>query len=228
MGSQRTFVQTDEGFTGGSMNHKEIERWYRLRNLKRAAQILVLASVALLIAGYAISRVLTERHPVINDTPTSSDELRVENFSYSHRGAYPVELNARVGLLPASLDKGKLSFLSVTARSKDGKKLTLTAEKGEFDKKKELVTASGNVKVQYEDLVLTTDQVSYSMDKGKVWTESAVKLTGRQFHLEGGGLTLWVESEKFSLENEVQVTFYGRNWKLSQGKPAPDEKERLQ
>lgn len=210
------------------MNHKEIERWYRLRNLKRAAQLLVLASVAMLIAGYAISRVLIERNPVTEDTPTSSDDLRVENFSYSHRGAYPVELKARVGVLPATLDKGKLSYLTVTVKSKEGKKLILTADEGEFYKKRELVTASGNVKVQYEDLVLTADKISYAMDQGKVWTDSAVTLTGRQFDLEGGRLALWVESEKFTLEDGVQVTFSAKNWKLSEGTPAPDKKERVQ
>jgi hypothetical protein len=37
------------------MNHKEIERWHRLRNLKRASQVLVVVAVVLLACGYMVS-----------------------------------------------------------------------------------------------------------------------------------------------------------------------------
>lgn len=210
------------------MNQKEIERWYRLRNLKRAAQILVLASVALLVAGYAVSRFLVETPQAVENTPDSSGKVRVENFSYSHRGVYPVEVWARVAVLSTSLENAELSSPSVTFRSKDGRKLILTAEKGEYDKKKGLVKASGNVKIQYEDLILTADEISYSMDEGMVWTESAVLLKGPSFQLEGGGLTLWLDTEKFALERDVRATFFGQKWMVSEGSPVRTEKEHVQ
>ena len=67
------------------MNHKEIERWHRLRNLKRASQILVVVAVVLIACGYRVSR-FVRPSPVTIESPGPADGgIRIDTFCRTPR-----------------------------------------------------------------------------------------------------------------------------------------------
>ena len=76
------------------MNHKEIERWHRLRNIKKAFQVLVPVSAALLVSGVAASIIFRPVASPLEPASTSNPGIEIVNFSYSSPGPQQWELHA--------------------------------------------------------------------------------------------------------------------------------------
>ncbi len=102
------------------MNHKELERWYRLRNIKRASQFMILLCSALVVSGYAAS-VYFRPNPSQFPSPIPSDAgIRIENFSYSAPGPRPWELHAPSAVVSESLNEVTLQQPQVIYHGGEG------------------------------------------------------------------------------------------------------------
>ena len=60
------------------LTNKEIERWYRLRNMRNAAQAFVVIAIIVLVAGYVLAR-LVRPGPAVKDP-----DQKTVNTVYKH------------------------------------------------------------------------------------------------------------------------------------------------
>lgn len=190
------------------MKHKELERWHRLRNIKRASQVLVLAAIAVMVSGYALSR-FVKPDPEVFDSPKSvASGSRIDNFSYSSPGPHPWELKALTAEISDNMEKVALAHPKVVYRGGKGGIIYLSAEAGEFDRKSGNVWARGNVVIRYKDMTFTTDAISYSEEKRLAETAAPVSVEGGNIRLKGKGMKLSIIDEEILIERDVKARLF--------------------
>jgi len=194
------------------VNHREIERWHRLRNLKRAAQVLAVGVMVLLVALYIVHIVVRPSEPDIPSTADLTTGIRIDKFSYSSPGAHPWELEAASALVSDSLDRVTLKDPKITYHGNDGEQIVLTAATGELDRKSRDVTLRENVAIRFKDMVFETEQMSYSHDALSARTASPVSLKGDSLILTGRGLKLLVEGQRVEIEDDVHARLFDVKW----------------
>lgn len=194
------------------MNHKEIERWHRLRNIKRASQVLVVVALVLVTCGYLVSRVVRSS-PDMPDAPGPAEGgIRIDNFSYSSPGAHPWELKAATAMVSESLDRVVLKGPKVVYQGGAGGKIFLTAKSGHLDKKTHNVSAQGDVTIEYDDFLFSTGEIDYSHEKHLAETSSPVSLESGDLRLTGKGLKVSVEREEVVIEEDVRARLFNVKW----------------
>lgn len=187
------------------MKHKELERWYRLRNIKRASQVLVLAAIAVLVSGYALSRFVKPAREVFDSPKSVASGSRIDNFSYSSPGPHPWELKAQTAEISDDMGKVALRNPQVVFQGGKGGTIYLSAEAGEFDRKSRNVRARGNVVIRFKDMTFTTDAISYSEEKRLAETTASVSVEGNNIRLKGKGMKLSVIEEEILIERDVEA-----------------------
>jgi len=202
------------------MRHEELERWYRLRNLKRAALFLVVTGVAVLIVGYAIYFLARPTPENFDPPPRSGAGSKIENFSFSAPGATPWELKASTALVSDDMTMVILTNPRVTYEGGKGGTIHLSADSGELDRKSNNVYARGNVLIRYRDMTFITTEVKYSQENRMAETPSMVQIKGNDMQLSGRGLKLSIEKEEVEIEQDVQARLLNLHWTGPTGKLA--------
>ncbi len=187
-----------------SMNHKEIERWYRLKRIKTASQVLVIAAVVLAAPAYMLSKAMKTDTESFT-AATAGSGMRIENFSYSAPGVHPWELKATSATVTDNLDNVHLVNPNALYKGGRGDDIRLTAETGKLDKASRRMTALGNVKVAYRDMALFASEIDYLDDKKTVNSSSEVRLDGGDLQVTGAGMRLSIDQEEVTIENDVKA-----------------------
>jgi LPS export ABC transporter protein LptC len=212
-----TGLRTDR-FEGGAMNHKEIERWHRLRNIKKAFQILVFVCAALLVSGVAASILFRPVAPPMDPPSQIKHGIEIVNFSYSSPGPQKWELHAPSALVSEALDAVELKEPKVVYHDRSGASVELISRIGTFDRKNLSVTASGDVTMRYRDYVFRSPEINYSHEKLRAETSSPVAFEGPDLKITGKGLTLSLDSEEIVIEEDVHAQLFNVNWVKPNGR----------
>lgn len=194
------------------MDHREIERWYRLRNLKKASQFLMIAAVLVLLSGYGVSRFLVQRPADFSPPATAVQGIRVDRFSYSSPGAHPWELQASTALVSDTLDRVVLKNPRVTYGGEGSNDIVLTANSGELDRKRRNLSAEGDVTIRYKDFLFKAGDIEYSQENLVAQTSSPVSLRGDSLLLTGRGLKLLVKKKEVLIEQDVKAVLFKVKW----------------
>jgi len=194
------------------MNHKEIERWYRLRNVKRASQFLVVLAVVLMVCVYTVSYFMREHPDMIGPPGPVDSGIRIDNFSYSSPGAHPWELQATTAFVSDALDRVELKGPKVVYHGGAGGRIFLAAKSGKLDRKSRNVSAQGNVTIEYENFLFSTGEIDYSHEKLLAETASPVSLEGSDLRLTGKGLKVSVDREEMVIEDDVRARLFNVKW----------------
>ncbi|MFH1114542.1 MAG: LPS export ABC transporter periplasmic protein LptC [Pseudomonadota bacterium] len=189
------------------MEHKELQRWYRLRNMRRGAQILILVAVVLSISGYAAS-LLVPRHDSFEQSENPQTVSRIDNFTYSTPGVNPWELEASSAVISDSLDKIELTDPKVVYHGGKGGTIHLSAKAGRLDRKSNNVSAHGNVIIRYKDMKFVTGEIEYSQANRLAETSSPVSVEGDDIRLTGKGLKVSIEDEEIMIKQDVQARLF--------------------
>jgi LPS export ABC transporter protein LptC len=190
------------------MDHKHIERHYRLKNLKRASQIFVLGALILLVSGLAASRFVRQHQGDFQTSEVSGNGSNIENFTYSATGSHRWDLQAANAQVSDTLDSVKLTLPKVIYQGGFGGTIYLAAQSGNLDKKTGFVSAKGTVKISYKDFEFISRDVDYSDGSLEAATTAPVSLTGGDLKLTGKGLKLSVEKEEVLIEQEVKASLF--------------------
>ncbi len=202
------------------MNHKEIERWYRLKNLRKAIQAMILLSLVALVSGLAISRYTNETDANFGSSNVSEPGIKVEKFTYSSVGANQWDLEATSALVAESMDHVELRLPRIVYYGGDGGKIILKSEMGTLDKKSGIVNASGTVTINFKDLRFVTNDINYSQGLLLAQTAESIFMEGLDMKLSGKGLRLSVDKEEVIIEQEVKASLFNVRW-VEPGKKLP-------
>lgn len=187
------------------MNHKEMERWYRLKKIQTAAQVMVVLAVVLIIIGYAVSKFTREPAETFSSTTPGSGML-IENFAYSSPGIHNWELKAASAIVSDAFNNVDLTDPKVLYKGGKGGVISLTAENGKLDKNSKKVSAEGNVKVAYREFSFFTGQIDYFDDKKIAESPSDVSLDGGDLKVTGKGLKFSIDKEEVVIEHNVKAS----------------------
>jgi LPS export ABC transporter protein LptC len=190
------------------MDHKHIERHFRLKNLKRASQIFILGASILLVSGLAASRFVRQNQGDFKTSEVSGNGSNIENFTYSSSGTHRWDLQAVNAQVSDALDSVKLTLPKVTYHGGFGSTIYLAAQSGNLDKKTGFVSAKGTVKISYKDFEFISRDVDYSEGSLEAATTAPVSLTGSDLKLTGKGLKLSVEKEEVLIEQEIKASLF--------------------
>jgi LPS export ABC transporter protein LptC len=194
------------------MRHKELERWYRLQNLQKAAQALVLVTIVVLIAGYAVSRIVRQAPEPFEVSPREQSGSRIEQFSFVVPGKNSWELRASVATVSDDLDRVTLTDPTVVYRGGKGGTIRLSADSGELSRKSRSVRAKGNVVIHYRGMTFTTGAITYSQENGEARTESPVTMEGGGARITGKGFRLSVPDEEMIIDHDVKARLFNVKW----------------
>lgn len=200
------------------MNHKEIERWYRLRNIIKACKVLVVVLLASCLI-WLVASGFTRPKPDDSYRSDSAESggMRIEHFSYSAPGPRPWELQADTAVVSQSLDRVQLTRPTVLYPAGAGKEFVLKAKTGELDKNSQRVTARGDVRVNYGDFLFKTDELHYAGKTKTAETSSPVTLKGPDLHATGKGLTCPIDDNEIIIHQDVRCTIFNVKWMGSGG-----------
>lgn len=186
-----------------SLDHKEMERWYRLKAIRITSQALVVTAVALSILMYAVNRYFQPEVSAFTPSKQVEGKMLIENFSYTSPGAHPWELKAVSAEVSDSLEKVSLTRPSVEYLGGKGGKISLAAQKGNLDKNAKTIVAEGDVKLEYKDFLFSTDEIGYNDQHKTAQTEKPVSLSTGNLKVHGKGLKITMETEEIVIEQEV-------------------------
>jgi LPS export ABC transporter protein LptC len=204
--------------SGGYMNHKEIERWYRRKNIMTACQVLAVVSFVLVCVSYVVSRVWSDNRDDYVSSPKRNEGMRMEHFSYSSVGAHPWVLRADSAVANGPVNRVSLAQPAVTYPGGRGGTIFLNSRSGELDKEKQQVTARGAVAIRYKDFLFSTDEVHYLHDKLVADTSAPVSVEATDLRVTGTGLTLSIKDEEASVEDNVKTQIFNVRWVGSNGR----------
>jgi LPS export ABC transporter protein LptC len=190
------------------MIHKELERWYRLRKLKKASQILIVVAVVLAISAYAVSSIYKRSPEPFEPPKDPKSASSMQNFTYSAPGAHPWELKASDAVMSDALDKIELTDPKVVYQGGKGGTIRLSAKSGQLNRKSSNVSALGDVVLQYKDMKFTTGEISYSQEKQVAETSSSVSVEGNDLRLTGKGLKVSIDNEEITIERDVKAKLF--------------------
>ncbi len=202
------------------INHREIERWYRLKNMRKAIQALAFASIIAMISGFAISRYTSEPEPVFKPSNLSEPGIKVEKFSYSSVGAHQWDLEASSATVAEAMDHVELKLPRIVYYTGDGSKILLNADTGNLDKKAGTVTAKGGVTIKFNDFMFRTHDINYSQGTLEAQASESIFMEGADMKLSGKGLRLFVDKEEVIIEQDVKASLFNVKW-VERGKKLP-------
>jgi LPS export ABC transporter protein LptC len=201
------------------MNHKELERWYRLRNIKRASQFMILLCLALAVSVYAASVYFRPNPSPFTSSIPSDAGIRIENFSYSAPGQRPWELRAPSAEVSESLDEVTLQQPRVTYHGGEGGTISLASQTGSLNRKTLSVTARGDATLKYKDYVFSSDEMNYSHEKLSADTSTPVSFQAPDMSLTGRGMSVSLEKEEIVIENDVKAKLFNLSFVQAKGRP---------
>lgn len=190
------------------MDHRHIERHYRLKNVKLVSQVIVLGALILLVSGLATSRFVRENLEDFQASKVPGNGSTIENFTYSAMGAHRWDLQANNAQVADTLDSVILTLPKVMYHGGLGGMIYLAAQSGNLDKKTGFISAKGNVRITYKDFEFLSSDVNYSEGSLEATTAAPVSLTGGDLKLTGKGLKLSVENEEILIEHEVKASLF--------------------
>jgi LPS export ABC transporter protein LptC len=192
---------------------REIERWRRLRLIKRLTQVGVVGIILAIAAGYLFAWYLKPRPGNVKIPQVAQDEsIRIDRFTYSAPGANPFELEAETATVSDTLDRVSLKSPRVVYNSKEKGKITLTARSGALDKSSGTIRAAGDVEIRMKGLLIKADEVTYSDEERVVTADSRVSMFGEGFSLSGAGLTLFIDTQEARIAKDVTTDLHDVKW----------------
>ncbi|RJQ51886.1 MAG: LPS export ABC transporter periplasmic protein LptC [Nitrospiraceae bacterium] len=173
------------------------------RMTKRSSIIILsvfLAAVIFLILGYYKGEV-TGLRPSFR---TSS----MQNLHLTHREDNQItwELSAREALFPTG--SKEILLRSMGIRINRTPEIRLTGETAVYEVEKGEVAVNKSVEINIKDTTFTSDTLKWDSAKELLTTEDDVRFSGKNFLIEGTGLTASIEQQKVRILKNVKATFY--------------------
>jgi LPS export ABC transporter protein LptC len=185
-----------------------------MRRTRLRAGLLVVVTLALTVIGYEVSRSIALRRArtVLDLGPDFVPNVaqHIQNFRrVKVEGGKTVwEVMADDAQYFEKTDTVIATHPRVTLFLQDGRRAHIRGTEGELGLEgSELLRATlrGDVVVELDDLVLTTDQATFDRDADQITAPGAVTLRGRTMDVKGEGMEVEVTAQQVRLLRDVHT-----------------------
>lgn len=139
-------------------------------------------------------------------------DLQIRNVRFTEVGDTETTLEV-IAEVARYLKKDNLALFekpTVTLLLKDGRRFTMSGERGRLNTESRDVEIEGQVAVVSGDGDrFTTDRLRYVNSGRRIETEGAVVMENRSIRVSGVGMTLSLEEKKLALLSQVRATYRG-------------------
>ena len=191
------------------ITHREIERWYRLRNLRKASQVFVIISFVVMVAGYAVLRFIQPSQPAKDPDPKAINTVKKPYYSFP--GPHPFDVRAKSAVVSESQDKIILNSPKITYHPDHGSEMILTAKTGELNRTTQNYSVKGDVCLKSDTFRIEAGQLGYSRENNLASTTSRITIKAKNMLLKGKQLKLWPDKKEAHIEQDVEATLFHIN-----------------
>ena len=159
------------------------------------------------ILAISILFVLTYREQNININPSFQESSMKYLHLINKRGnEIRWELSAIKATIPE--DKKKIFLQSPSLRINNSPEIYLTSGNGIYEVEKDNVTLSRPVEINIKDAIFETDTLIWNSKDELISTDDPVQVKGKNYIINGTGLTAQVTQQKVRILNNVKAIFY--------------------
>lgn len=110
----------------------------------------------------------------------------------------------------ATFPEGKKEVIlkGLTMRIHQGYEIALTGGSGIYDIQEKNLTINKPVEIDIKEAKLTTDSLTWNGKEGLITTQDSIILKGKNFLIEGTGLTAKIKDQQIRILEDVKGTFY--------------------
>lgn len=180
---------------------------------KGRKRLFIVVPATLLIALVVIILSIPEK-PEKEPLKIISDhvDLQIRNVRFTEVGdaETTLEVTAEVARYQKKENLALFEKPTVTLLLKDGRRFTLSGDRGRLDTESRDLEIEGHVAVVSGDGDrFTTDRLRYVNVGRRIETEDAVVMENKSFRVSGVGMTLSLEEKKVALLSQVRATYRG-------------------
>lgn len=132
--------------------------------------------------------------------------MRGLHITRTEEGSVGWELMAENAVFSREEDKVVITSLELSIFNEP--KIYLTGSSGIYDVEKEIFVFDRPVEMSTSEGKFTTDSLTWSSKSGLVTTDDIVKFKGKNFLIEGKGLSAKIKEKKIKILDNVKGTFY--------------------
>ena len=170
----------------------------------KKTSIVVLSVVLAVITFFILSYYKEQDLKVQPSFQTSS----MQNVHLIHREDNQVkwELSAREAIFP--VDAKEILLTAPGIRINRTPEIFLTSGNGVYEVEKGEVVLGESVELRIKDTTFTADTLKWDNGKELLTTKDDVRFSGKNFLVEGTGLSALIKNEKVQILKNVKATFY--------------------
>lgn len=142
------------------------------------------------------------------ETSPSYKTSSMHGFHLTHKESDEVkwELVADKATFPEG--NKKIILKDLTMKIYQERELTLRGGSGIYNIKNKNLVINKPIEVDIEEARLTTDSLTWNSENGEITTSDSIKFKGRNFLIEGTGLTAKIKNQQIRVLKNVKGIFY--------------------
>ena len=100
-----------------------------------------------------------------------------------------------------------LAYLDDVQITLEGKNMTISADKGQFNMSNKNLSVDGNIIAKSKNYSITTEHVSLNSETGTISSDGNISLKGKKLNLQGKGISINNTEQKVRILKDVKATF---------------------
>jgi len=183
----------------------------------RSINLIIIGIIIFLISGiiilFARHRALVKTLPPAPPPEKSDANISIKNFHHvaSENGIVQWTLDAGSASIYSTKNMAELDNMAVEFFGKDGRKLTVKANKGALDSRTNDMRLSGNIRAEISDYVLATESLNYQHHSRIIEINTPVDISGPLMTLTADTMTYDINQATISCDGNVNGSFIENN-----------------
>lgn len=166
---------------------------------------LFLVLLTLLVVGILV--ILSYRENGVKTFPSyKTSSMRGFHLTHKENDEVKWELVADKATFPEG--NTKIILKDLTMKIYQERELTLRGGSGIYYIKNKNLVINKPIEVDMEEARLTTDSLIWNSEKGEITTDDSIKFEGKNFLIEGSGLTVKIKNQQIRVLKNVKGIFY--------------------
>jgi LPS export ABC transporter protein LptC len=135
-----------------------------------------------------------------------TSSMRGFHLTHKESGKIKWELIAEKATFPEG--NKDVILKDLTMRMYHEREFTVRGDSGIYNIQKKNLTINKSIEIDIEGAQLTTDSLTWNSERGVITTKDSIKFKGKNFLIEGTGLTAKIKDQQIRIHKNVKGIFY--------------------